>query len=82
MTAALAEEPRWSNTSDSYFLFVSLTGVKTSEAGSILIKNSLFGVCLHLFMAHCGSVNEGHAHAHSSTMTEIYKTEPCIRTAL
>lgn len=43
-------------------------------------ENSWFRVYLHPFMATCG--NEARARAPSSTMTEISKTEPRVRTAL
>ncbi len=42
-------------------------------------KRTRLRVVLRLCMANCGNGNETCAHVPGSTMTEIYKTEPCLQ---
>lgn len=52
---------------------IPLRGPKTGGLDSLL--NDGLTVCLHVFMANCGSGNQACAHALSVTMNAIYKTE-------
>lgn len=52
---------------------VSLMGVKTGRAGSVLMMSG--SGCLHLFMDDCGSRDKAGIDAPTSTGTGIYKTE-------